>query len=101
MMIAASAGVADSGMVVVVAVVVKINNRELKQRRRRRQQEREKAMGSDWLNNNFTHESCFFVHFFAAAARLQRESAKFHVSSRTWTRDNNFPFLFLNFDTVF
>ena len=74
-MIAASAGVADSGMVVVVAVVVKINNRELKQRRRRRQQEREKAMGSDWLNNNFTHESCFFVHFSAVAARLQRESA--------------------------
>ena len=74
MMIAASAGIADSGMVVVVAVVVKINNRELKQRRRR-QQEREKAMGSDWLNNNFAHESCFFVHFFAVAARLQRESA--------------------------
>ena len=43
MMIAASAGVADSGMVVVVAVVLKINNRELKQRRRRRQQEREKS----------------------------------------------------------
>ena len=30
MMIAANAGVVDSGMVVVVAVVVKINNRELK-----------------------------------------------------------------------
>ena len=43
MMIAASAGVADSGMVVVVAVVVKINNGELKQRRRRRQREREKS----------------------------------------------------------
>ena len=43
MMIAASAGVANSGMVVVVAVVVKINNRELKQRRRRRQREREKS----------------------------------------------------------
>ena len=69
MMIAASAGVADSGMVVVVAVVVKINNRELKLRRRRRQREREKAIGSDWLNNNFAHESYFFVHFVAAAAR--------------------------------
>ena len=74
-MIAASAGVADSGMVVVVVVEGKISNMELKQRRRRRQQEREKAMGSDWLNNNFAHESCFFVHFFAVAARLQRESA--------------------------
>ena len=29
MMIAASAGVADSGMVVVVAVIVKINNRDV------------------------------------------------------------------------
>ena len=43
MMIAAIAGVADSGMVVVVAVIVKINNGELKQRRRRRQREREKS----------------------------------------------------------
>ena len=43
MMIAASARVADSGMVAVVAVVAKIDNRELKQRRRRRQREREKS----------------------------------------------------------
>ena len=42
-MIAASAGVADSGMVVVVVVEGKISNMELKQRRRRRQQEREKS----------------------------------------------------------
>ena len=34
-----------------------------------------KAIGSDWLNNNVALESCFFVHFFAVAARLQRESA--------------------------
>ena len=33
-------------------------------------------------------------------ARLQRESASFHVLSRTGTQDNNFLFLFLNFDTV-
>ena len=29
------------------------------------------------------------------------ESAKFHVLWRTWTQDNDFLFIFLNFDTVF
>ena len=46
---------------------------ELKQRRRQR--EREKAVGLDWKNNNFAHASPVLVHFFAVAARLQRESA--------------------------
>ena len=43
----------------------------------------------------------FFVRFFAVVARLRRENAQFHVFSRTGTQDNNFLFLFLNFDTVF
>ena len=34
-----------------------------------------KAMGLDWQNNNFARASRFFVHFFAVAERLQRESA--------------------------
>ena len=34
-----------------------------------------KAMGLDWQNNNFAGASRFFVHFFAVAARLQRENA--------------------------
>ena len=34
-----------------------------------------KAIGLDWQNNNFARASRFFVHFFAVAARLQRESA--------------------------
>ena len=34
-----------------------------------------KAIALDWQNNNFTRASRFFVHFFAVAARLQRESA--------------------------
>ena len=34
-----------------------------------------KAKGLDWQNNNFARASRFFVHFFAVAARLQRESA--------------------------
>ena len=34
-----------------------------------------KARGLDLQNNNFARASPFFVHFFAYAARLQRESA--------------------------
>ena len=34
-----------------------------------------KAKGLDKQNNNFARASRFFVHFFAVAARLQRESA--------------------------
>ena len=44
------------------------------------------------------HVFCTF--FFAVVARLQRESALFHFLSRTGTQDNDFVFLFLNFDTV-
>ena len=34
-----------------------------------------KAKGLDWQNNNFARALRFFVHFFAVAARLRRESA--------------------------
>ena len=34
-----------------------------------------KAIGLEWLNNNFARASCFFVHFFAVSARLRRETA--------------------------
>ena len=54
----------------------------------------------DKQNNNFARASRLFVHFFAVVARLQRETAQFHVLSRTGTKDNNFLFLFLNFDAV-
>ena len=67
---------------------------------RRQQRERQKGDSFYWQNNNFARTSRFFVHFFAVVARPQRESAQFHVFSRTGTKDNNFPFLFLNFDTV-
>ena len=33
-----------------------------------------KAIGLDWQNNNFARASRFFVHFFAATARLRREN---------------------------
>ena len=42
--------------------------------------------------------SCFSCTFLAVVARLQRESAKFHVLSRTGKKDNNLLFRFLNFE---
>ena len=59
-----------------------------------------KARGLDWQNNNFARASRFFAHFSTVIARLQRETAKFHVLSRTGKKDNNFLFHFLNFDAV-
>ena len=53
-----------------------------------------KAIGLD-KQNNFARASRFFVHFSAVVARLQRETAKFHVLSRTGTKGNNYIFLFL------
>ena len=32
-----------------------------------------KAIGLDWQNNNFDKPSCFFVHYLAVVAQLQRE----------------------------
>ena len=63
---------------------------------------KKKAIGLDWQNNGFARASRFFVHFLAVVAQLQGESTSFHVLSRTaGTQDNEFLFLFLNFDTVF
>ena len=49
--------------------------RELTQRRRRRKENGKKAIGLVKQNNNFARASRFFVHFSAAGARLQRETA--------------------------
>ena len=67
----------DSGIWIdnLTEAVIPTNNRGLKQRRRRRQRERQKAIGLDRQNNNFARASRVFLHFFAVAARLQRESA--------------------------
>ena len=59
-----------------------------------------KAIGLNWPNNNFARASRFFARFSTVIARLQRETAKFHVLSRTGKKDNNFLFHFLNFDAV-
>ena len=61
----------------------------------------EKGKKADKQNENFARASRFFVHFSAVVARLQRETASSHVLSRTGTKDNNFLFLFRNFDAVF
>ena len=59
-----------------------------------------KAICLDKQNDNLHVHHAFFVHFSAVVARPQRETASFHVLSRTGTKDNNFLFLFLNFDAV-
>ena len=51
-----------------------------------------KAIGLDLQNNNSALASRFFLHFFSVAARPQRESAKFHILSRSWTQDIDFFF---------
>ena len=62
--------------------------REFTQRRRRRKENDKKAIGFDKQNNNFARASRFVVHFSAVGARLQRETAKFHVLSRTVTKQS-------------
>ena len=55
---------------------------DLKIRWRRRQRERRKNNTFNNQNDNFARASGFFVHFFAVAARLRSEKAKFHVVQR-------------------
>ena len=50
-------------------------NREIKQRRRHGNAYGKKAIRLDWQSNHSARASRFFVHFFAVATRLQRESA--------------------------
>ena len=59
-----------------------------------------KAIALNWQNNNFARASRFFIHCLAVVALLQlrRDNAWFTVLSRKGTQDNNFLFLFLNFD---
>ena len=53
-------------------------------------------------NNNLARASRFSVHFFAITARLRHESAYdlTFVEGKT-KQDSEFPFLFLNFNSVF
>ena len=53
-----------------------------------------KTIGLDWQNNNFASASRFFVHFFAVAAGLRRESAKFHVLSKDLNTRQRLSFSF-------
>ena len=58
-----------------------------------------KVIGLDWQNNNSARALRIFVYFVPVTARLRRENAFFYVLPRT--QDDDFLFLFLNFDTVF
>ena len=64
-----------------------IINRDLKQRRRRRQRGRQKS------NRFRLAKQQPFTLFCTSLYR--------RCTTTTWTQDNNFLFLFLNFDTVF
>ena len=63
-----SEGTVTTVQVVETSVTVN-NSRKLKQRGR------QKTIGLDWQNNNFTRALRFFVHFFAVTERLRRENA--------------------------
>ena len=67
--------------------------RKVKQRRQWRQREGQKIGETTTLN---VHH----VFFLAVVARLLRETSYFLVLWRTWTQNNNFHFLSLNFDTI-
>ena len=56
----------------------------------------------DWQNNNSVGESSF-LHISSPSLhdRLQRENTSFHVLWRKWTPDDDFLFIFLNFERVF
>ena len=69
-----SEGTVTTVQVVETSVTVN-NSRKLKQRRRGQQRGRQKTIGLDWQNNNFTRALRFFVHFFAVTERLRRENA--------------------------
>ena len=51
-----------------------------------------KAIGLDWLNNNFARASCFFVHFFAVSARLPCELPNFTFCGRREHKATTFYF---------
>ena len=59
-----------------------------------------KVTGLAWQNNNFTRASCFFVHFFKSLPSLHDYDVKCLILRGGQTQDNDFLFLFLNFDAV-
>ena len=54
-----------------------------------------RAIGLDWQTNNFAGASRFFIHFFAVAARLPRESAYNSTFCRGSERRQRLYFSFL------
>ena len=66
-----------------------------KQRRRRRHRERQKSNRCRLANQQLCHASRFFIHFFAVAARLPRESAYNFTFCRGSERRQRLYFSFL------
>ena len=74
-----------------VEYVAHRHSKELKQRQRQRQRQRQQERKKktqyscrfNKQNNNFARASCFFVHFFTVAARLQRKKCLTSGWSRT------------------
>ena len=56
-----------------------IRERKQQRRRRRRQREWQNSIGLDLQNDNFAGVSRFFIHFFAATARVRREMPNFTI----------------------
>ena len=53
------------------------------------------AIGLDWQNSNFARSSCFFVHFFAVAARCNVKVPIIARFVEDVNEDNDFYFSFL------
>ena len=76
-------------------ITVQFVIRELKQRRRRRQRERQKSKSKTatlHVHHAFLYISLTLLHDYNVKV------PKFTFCKRTGTQDNNFLFLFLNFD---
>ena len=77
--------------------------RELKHRRRGRQRERQKTkvLISKTLALH-VHYTLWFLWYISlpSSAKQRSEMTKFKVLWRTWTRDDKFPFPFLNFNAA-
>ena len=77
-----------------------MKNRDLKHRRRRRQRERQKTIVLISKTRALhVHYTLWYISL-PSSAKQRREMTKFKVLWRTWTHDDKFPFLFLNFNAV-
>ena len=77
-----------------------MDNRELKQWQWRRQQQRQKSNRFRMANQQLYTCITLFCTFLCRHCSTTTWNFRFHVLWRTWTRDKNFQFLFLNLNTL-